>query len=89
MPGKDPLLKKLHSMAFGKPGKATEVKVRMMCARVSVCLSLSLCAYVCVRVSVCVCVCLSVGHRDVDGVCLCVCLSVSVCGAQGCGLGGS
>jgi hypothetical protein len=27
VPGKDPLLKKLHSMAFGKPGKAIEVKV--------------------------------------------------------------
>lgn len=27
---KDPLLKKLHSMCFGKPGKAQEVKVRGM-----------------------------------------------------------
>ncbi len=27
VPGKEPLLKKLHSMAFGKPGKAAEVKV--------------------------------------------------------------
>lgn len=25
--GKDPLLKKLHSICFGKPGKALEVKV--------------------------------------------------------------
>lgn len=32
--GKDPLLKKLHSMAFGKPGKAAETKVRLCCLSV-------------------------------------------------------
>lgn len=37
--GKDPLLKKLHSMAFGKQGKAAEVKV---CGRRGDCCSCAL-----------------------------------------------